>query len=101
MKFTLSWLNQFIATEGLTAARIADNLTMLGLEVDSVTPLFAELEPIVIARVVTVDKHPDADKLTVCSVDTGTETIQVVCGAPNVRPGLVTALALPGVRLPD
>ncbi|WP_028319496.1 phenylalanine--tRNA ligase subunit beta [Desulfobulbus elongatus] len=101
MKFTLSWLNQFIATEGLTAARIADNLTMLGLEVDSVTPLFAELEPIMTARVAAVDKHPDADKLTVCAVDTGTEVIQVVCGAPNVRPGMVTAIALPGVKLPD
>jgi len=101
MKFTLSWLNQFIATEGLTAAQIADNLTMLGLEVDSVTPLFAELEPIITARIATVDKHPDADKLTVCSVDAGTQTIQVVCGAPNVRAGMVTALALPGVKLPD
>jgi len=101
MKFTLSWLNQFIATEGLTAAQIADNLTMLGLEVDSVTALFAELEPITTARVTAVDKHPDADKLTVCSVDTGDGVIQVVCGAPNVRAGMVTAIAKPGVRLPD
>ena len=101
MKFTLSWLNQFIATDGLTATDIADNLTMLGLEVDSVTELSVGLEAITTARVVTVDKHPDADKLTVCSVDTGSETIQVVCGAPNVRPGMITAIAKPGVRLPD
>ncbi|WP_310599024.1 phenylalanine--tRNA ligase subunit beta [Desulfobulbus sp.] len=101
MKFTLSWLNQFIATDGLTAAQIADKLTMLGLEVDSVVPLFADLEAVLTAKVKAVEKHPDADKLTVCSVDTGTETIQVVCGAPNVRPGMVTAIALLGVKLPD
>jgi len=101
MKFTLSWLNQFIATDGLTAAQLADNLTMLGLEVESVTPLFTDLEAVVTAKVMTVDKHPDADTLTVCSVDTGAGTIQVVCGAPNVRPGMVTAIARPGVTLPD
>jgi phenylalanyl-tRNA synthetase beta chain len=101
MKFTLSWLNQFISTAGLTAAQIADKLTMLGLEVDSVETLFADLEPITTARVTEVSKHPDADKLTICSVDTGAEIIQVVCGAPNVRAGMLTAIAQPGVKLPD
>ena len=101
MKCTLSWLNQFISTEGLTTARIADHLTMLGLEVDSVEQLFAELEPIITARIMEVTKHPDADKLTVCNVDTGKEIIQVVCGAPNVYAGMLTALAKPGIRLPD
>jgi phenylalanyl-tRNA synthetase beta chain len=101
MKFTLSWLNQFVSTQGFTAAQIADRLTMLGLEVDSVHDLFAELAPITTARVTEVSKHPDADKLTVCTVDTGEETVQIVCGAPNVRPGMVTALAKPGVKLPD
>jgi len=101
MKFTLSWLNQFISTEGLTSAQIADKLTMLGLEVDSVEELFVELEHITTARVTEVNKHPDADKLTVCSVDTGTEIVQVVCGAPNVRAGMLTAIAKPGDKLPD
>ncbi len=101
MKFTLSWLNQFISTEGLTSAQIADKLTMLGLEVDSVEELFIELEHITTARVTEVNTHPDADKLTVCSVDTGTEIVQVVCGAPNVRAGMLTAIAKPGVKLPD
>ena len=101
MKFTLSWLDEYIATNGLSAAQIADKLTMLGLEVDSVTPLFADLEDFTTARVTEVVKHPDADKLTVCTVDTGTETIQVVCGAPNVKAGMLTAIAKPGVRLPD
>lgn len=101
MKFTLSWLNQFISTTSLSPAALADKLTMLGLEVDSLQDLFVELDSFITARVVQVSKHPDADKLTVCEVETGTQTIQVVCGAPNVRPGLVTALALPGVKLPD
>lgn len=101
MKFTLSWLNQFISTASLSSIALAEKLTMLGLEVDSLQDLFVELEPFITARVVQVKKHPDADKLTVCEVDTGSQTIQVVCGAPNVRPGLVTALALPGVKLPD
>jgi len=101
MKFTLSWLNQFISTQGLTPTQIADKLTMLGLEVDSIEHLFADLEPITTARVIAVDKHPDADKLTVCQVDTGEETIQVVCGAPNVHAGMLTAIAKPGVKLPD
>jgi phenylalanyl-tRNA synthetase beta chain len=101
MKFTLSWLNQFIATGSLTPAQIADRLTMLGLEVDSVEELFADLDQIVIARVTAVSKHPDADKLTVCEVDDGNGSVQVVCGAPNVRAGMVSALAHPGVKLPD
>jgi len=101
MKFTLSWLNQFISTEGYTAAQISDRLTMLGLEVDSVEELFVDLTPIVVARVTEVSKHPDADKLTVCSVDNGEEVVQVVCGAPNVRAGMWTAIAKPGVKLPD
>ena len=58
--------------------------------------LFAELEPIITARIMEVTKHPDADKLTVCNVDTGKEIIQVVCGAPNVHAGMLTALAKPG-----
>lgn len=101
MKFTLSWLNQFISTEGLSPAQLADKLTMLGLEVDAVTELHVELEQIITARVSAVSRHPDADKLTVCTVDTGSEEIQVVCGAPNVRPGMLSALARPGIRLPD
>ena len=74
---------------------------MLGLEVDSVEELFAELAPIITARVTEVSKHPDADKLTICTVDNGEECVQIVCGAPNVRAGMVTALARPGVKLPD
>ncbi|MGI6657486.1 MAG: phenylalanine--tRNA ligase subunit beta [Desulfobulbus sp.] len=101
MKFTLSWLNQFVATEGWTAAALADKLTMLGLEVDGVEALHAQLEALVTARVISVEKHPDADTLSVCSVETGQETLQIVCGAPNVRAGMLAALAKVGTRLSD
>ncbi len=84
MKFTLSWLNEYIDTQKLSAAQIADKLTMLGLEVDSVTPLFADLEDFTTARVTEVAKHPDADKLTVCTVS---DTVQqhLGCAARRIR----------------
>lgn len=101
MKCTVSWLEQFTSTEGYSPAQLADRLTMLGLEVDSVEELCMNLEDFITAKVISVAKHPDADKLTLCQVDTGSGQIQVVCGAPNVRAGMVSALARPGVQLPD
>ena len=101
MKFTLSWLSSFVSVDGLAPDALAEKLTMLGLEVDAVTPLYQGLDKIVVARVIAVAKHPNADRLSLCQVDDGTETLPIVCGAPNVREGLVTALARPGVRLPD
>ncbi len=100
MKFTLSWLTTFVSIDGLDAAQLADRLTMLGLEVEAVEELYQELDGILTARVTRVHPHPNADRLTICDVDTGAETVQVVCGAPNVRAGLVTAIALPGTTLP-
>ena len=100
MKFTLSWLSTFVSVDDITPEALAEKLTMLGLEVDAVTPLYQGLEQIVTAKVLSVAKHPNADRLTLCQVDTGEETVQIVCGAPNVREGLVTALARPGTRLP-
>jgi len=102
MKFTLSWLSNFVDLNGIDAAQLADKLTMLGLEVDAVEELFTELDAIITCKVVEVGKHPNADKLSLCKVDTGQgEPVEVVCGAPNVTAGMVTALAQPGVRLPD
>ncbi len=101
MKFTLSWLSTFVSVDDISPEALAEKLTMLGLEVDAVTPLYQGLEQIVTAKVLSVTKHPNADRLTLCQVDTGEETVQIVCGAPNVREGLVTALARPGTRLPD
>ena len=101
MKFTLSWLSTFVSVDNITPEQLADKLTMLGLEVEAVTPLYQGLDQIITAKVLSVAKHPNADRLTLCQVDTGEETVQIVCGAPNVREGLTTALARPGTRLPD
>lgn len=99
MKFTINWLKKYVDVD-LTAAELADRLTMLGLEVDAVEPLFAGLDKVVVAKVERVEKHPNADKLTLCDVSVGTGMKRVVCGAANVRAGMLTAFALPGAVLP-
>ena len=101
MKLTLKWLNEYVSLDGLPADQIAEGLTMLGLEVDAVVDMASGLAGITTARISGVRKHPNADKLTLCDVDTGSETVQVVCGAPNAREGLVTAFVPPGVTLPN
>ena len=99
MKFTLSWLKDHLDTDASLAA-IVDRLTMIGLEVESVDDK-AALKPFVIAKVLTAEQHPDADRLRVLSVDTGSgDPVQVVCGAPNARAGLVGAFAAPGTYVP-
>ena len=99
MKFTLSWLKDHLETDA-TLAEITERLTMIGLEVEHVDDK-AALKPFVIARVLTAIQHPDADRLRVLTVDTGSGgAIQVVCGAPNARAGLVGAFAAPGTYIP-
>lgn len=99
MKFTLSWLKDHLETEA-TLEEIVDTLTMIGLEVESVDDKKA-LEPFVIARVLTAEQHPDADRLKVLTVDPGDgQPVQVVCGAPNARAGLLGAFAAPGTYIP-
>ncbi len=100
MKLTLSWLKDHLETDA-TLAEIVERLTSIGLEVEQVDDK-AGLKPFVIARVLTAEKHPDADKLRVLMVDTGDgrPPVQVVCGAPNARAGLVGAFAAPGSYVP-
>lgn len=99
MKFTLSWLKDHLETDA-TLDEIVERLTSIGLEVESVDDK-AALKPFVIAKVLTAAKHPDADKLQVLSVDIGSGTpIQVVCGAPNARAGMIGAFAAPGTYVP-
>ena len=100
MKFTLNWLKEYIDVD-LPVEVVADKLTMLGLEVDNVTALYRDLDAIKVAKIISVRPHPDADRLTLCDVTLGAEEFQVVCGAPNAKPGLLTAIALPGVTLPS
>lgn len=99
MKFTLSWLKDHLETDA-TLEEIVDALNMIGLEVEDVDDK-ADLKPFVIARVLSAEQHPDADRLRVLSVDTGSGApVQVVCGAPNARTGLVGAFAAPGTYVP-
>jgi phenylalanyl-tRNA synthetase beta chain len=100
MKFTVNWLKEYINLD-ITVEALADKLTMLGLEVDSVDELYTDLESIKVAEILSVRPHPDADRLTLCDVSVGSEQFQVVCGAPNAREGLMTPIALPGTTLPS
>ncbi|MCO5732753.1 phenylalanine--tRNA ligase subunit beta [Rhizobium sp. SSA_523] len=99
MKFTLSWLKDHLETEA-SLEEICERLTAIGLEVEDVDDR-AAYKPFIIAKVVSAEKHPSADRLKVLMVDTGDgKPVQVVCGAPNARAGLVGALARPGTYVP-
>jgi phenylalanyl-tRNA synthetase beta chain len=100
MKFTFSWLKEYI-DPGMAPGEVADRLTMAGLEVESVQELFSGLDSVKVAKVHTVSPHPGADRLTICRVTVGSTELQVVCGAANVRSGMTTAIALPGTKLPS
>ncbi|RWD61130.1 phenylalanine--tRNA ligase subunit beta [Mesorhizobium sp.] len=100
MKFTLSWLKDHLETDA-SLAEIVEQLTAIGLEVEHVDDK-AGLKPFVIAKVLTAVQHPDADRLRVLTVDTGDgkPPVQVVCGAPNARSGMIGAFAAPGTYIP-
>ncbi len=101
MKFSEKWLREWVDPD-LSTEELAHSLTMAGHEVDSVTTQGAGIENVVIAKVLGVEKHPDADRLSVCQVDPGDgSSIEIVCGAPNVYVGMKTPLASPGVTLPN
>lgn len=99
MKFTLSWLKAHLETEA-SLAEIDARLTMLGLEVEDIHDPAKDLADFTIAHIVEAEQHPNADRLRVCKVDTGSGIIQVVCGAPNARAGLKVILAQPGCFIP-
>ncbi len=100
MKFTLSWLKEHLDTDH-SIGELADKLTMIGLEVERLDDKAKLLAPYVIARVVEAKQHPNADRLRVCMVDTGSgDPVQVVCGAPNARTGMKGVFAPPGTFIP-
>ena len=99
MKFTYSWLKEHLETDK-PVADIGDALTMIGLEIEGLDDPAAALAPYTVAKVISAEPHPDADRLRVCMVDTGDETIQVVCGAPNARAGMKGVFAPAGTTLP-
>lgn len=99
MKFSENWLRQHVPTTA-TRDELAATLTAIGLEVEDVTALGESLDGVVVAQIVSAEKHPEADRLQVCQVDTGNGTVQIVCGAPNARAGLKAPLAMVGANLP-
>ncbi len=99
MKVTLNWLKQYVDFLW-SAEELADRLTMLGIEVEDVEKLGGEFDGVVVAEVLTRDKHPNADKLSLCRVRDGNGERQIVCGADNFKPGDKVPLILPGHTLP-
>jgi phenylalanyl-tRNA synthetase beta chain len=101
VKFTLSWLKDHLDTDE-PLEKLADKLTMIGLEVENIEDKAKALKPFSIARVISAEQHPNADRLRVCMVDTGggAAPVQVVCGAPNARTGLVSVFSPPGTYIP-
>ncbi len=100
MRFSEAWLRQWVDPD-ITTEQLADQLSMVGLEVESVEPVAGEFEGVVVGEVLSREQHPDADKLGVCMVNVGQESeLQIVCGASNVAAGMRVPVALVGARLP-
>ncbi|MYC78090.1 phenylalanine--tRNA ligase subunit beta [Candidatus Poribacteria bacterium] len=100
MNVTLNWLKTYIDFE-FSPSEFADRLTMLGVEVESIKELGAELEGVIVGGVTAIRPHPNADKLVLCQVDTGgTDALQIVCGAPNAQEGMLAPVAIIGATLP-
>lgn len=99
MKISEQWLREWI-NPALNTEDLGHQMTMAGLEIDAIEPVAGAFSGVVVAEIVSAQPHPDADKLRVCEVNTGSETVQIVCGAPNARAGLKAPLAKVGGLLP-
>ena len=102
MKFSENWLRSFV-NPPLSSDELAHALTMAGIEVESIEPVAATFDKVIVAEVLAVEKHPEADRLKVCKVKTGKaeeDVLQIVCGAPNVSTGVKIPCALIGATLP-
>ena len=100
MKFTFPWLKEHLDTDA-SVGEIVEQLTSLGIEVDSVQGRGADLAAFVVAELTNVRQHPDAERLNLCEVDTGKERFEVVCGAPNVHVGMKAVFACVGTVIPE
>ncbi|HVC37719.1 MAG TPA: phenylalanine--tRNA ligase subunit beta [Gammaproteobacteria bacterium] len=100
MKISEHWLREWVNPK-LDVRRLAEQLTLAGLEVESINPCLATFSHVVVGEVLEIIPHPNADKLKVCTVNSGKKRFQIVCGAPNVRIGMRAPLALPGAVLPN
>lgn len=100
MKVSLSWLQDYVTID-MEVDALADALTMIGLEVEAVEERYAYLDTVVVGKITSKAPHPNADRLHLCKVSTGSEVYEVVCGAPNAEEGMLAPLALPGTELPS
>jgi phenylalanyl-tRNA synthetase beta chain len=100
MKFSESWLREWINPK-LSREKLAESLTMAGLELEELAPVATEFSHVVVAEILSVKKHPDADHLSICEVDIGDKSLQIVCGASNAKPKLKVPAALIGAQLPN
>ncbi|HSW68937.1 MAG TPA: phenylalanine--tRNA ligase subunit beta [Gammaproteobacteria bacterium] len=101
MRLSERWLREWVNPE-LSREDLCENLTMAGLEIEEVVPVAEKFSGVVVGKVLRVEKHPAADRLQVCEVNAGgPETLSIVCGAKNVKPEMMTAVALVGALLPD
>ncbi len=99
MKFSEKWLREWV-DPAIDTTALVEQLTMAGLEVDAVEPVAGPFSGVLVGEILSAEQHPDADKLRVCQVSTGTDTVQVVCGAANARAGLKVPFATVGAVLP-
>jgi phenylalanyl-tRNA synthetase beta chain len=100
VKITFAWMHEFTPL-AVTPAKLAEQLTLAGLEVESATPVAAPFSGVLVGEVIESSRHPNAEKLSVCQVTTdGTNRLQIICGASNVRAGLKVAVAMVGAQLP-
>ncbi|WP_047985041.1 phenylalanine--tRNA ligase subunit beta [Ornithinibacillus californiensis] len=100
MLVSLNWLKNYVDIDGISPEELAEKVTKSGIEVDNVEYIAQQSNNVVIGYVETCEKHPNADKLNLCQVNVGEETLQIICGAPNIRAGQKVAVAKPGAVLP-
>ena len=100
MKVSISWLKDYVPIE-MDPADLAEALTMVGLEIESVSDRYGYLDTVYVGRIEEIAPHPNADKLHLCQVDTGQGKVTVVCGAPNAKTGMLSPIALPGTEFPE
>jgi len=100
MKLVFSWLKEFVDID-IEPEKVAELLTLKGLEVGECYPVGTGLDKIIAGKILKIKKHPNADRLYICDVDTGKKTVSVVCSAPNLKEGMIAPIALPGTRLPN
>lgn len=100
MYVSTKWLENYVDTKGIAPADLAEKITRAGIEVDTIIDRSEGLTNIVVGHVESCEKHPEADKLNICQVNVGEETVQIICGAPNVAAGQNIIAALPGAKLP-